>query len=293
MPGRFSAPPLAALLDAGAEVVCVAVPAPPGAPPLARLPPTPAPAGLLPLAGAAPPNILQIAAAHAIPALALGRPAGAAALAALAALRPDLACVACWPWRIPPALLGLPRHGFLNVHPSLLPDLRGPEPIFWALRAGAERVGATVHLMDPGLDTGDIVAQGGADLAAGAGWEEVEGRAAALGGRLLAEAVGLLAAGRMPRRPQGPGGGYRPAPRADDFAIDQAWPARRAFIFMRGTAAWGFPYRIHTGSEVLALAEALDYTEEGDLDQPYIRNSDLISIQMTPGVLRAKVKGKR
>jgi methionyl-tRNA formyltransferase len=293
MPGRFSAPPLAALLARGAEVVAVAVPAPPRSLPIARLPPSPAPAGLLPLAGSAPPNILQLAAARGIPALAIGRPAGREAAAALAELRPDLACVACWPWRLPSALLGLPRHGFLNVHPALLPALRGPEPLFWALRAGDERIGATVHIMDAGLDTGDIVAQGAVDLAAGASWEEVEARAAGLGGDLLAGAVGLLAAGRLPRRPQGPGGSYMPAPQAADFAIETAWPARRAFSFMRGTAAWGRPYPVRLGDADLMLAEAISHDPAGALGQAHRRHGDLIEIQMAPGVLHAKVKGKR
>lgn len=291
MAGRFSAPPLAALIAAGADVAAVAVPAASGGPPLARLPPAHAPAGLLPLAGAAPPNILQLAAARGIPALALGRPLGAEAAAALAELRADLACVACWPWRIPPGLLAAPRHGFLNVHPSLLPDLRGPEPIFWALRAGADRLGVTIHLMDADLDTGDIVAQGEVGLEPGASWERAEGLAAALGGRLLADAVGMAAAGHMPRRPQGPGGSYRPAPRADDFMIDVAWPARRAFGFMRGTAAWGQPFGVQVGGERLLLADALAYSDDEILGRPYVRDGGQIRIQMTPGVLRANVKG--
>jgi methionyl-tRNA formyltransferase len=289
MPGRFSSPPLAALLAAGADLAAVAVPAPPGTPAVTRLSAAPAPAGLLPLAGGAPPNIIQIAAARGLPALALGRPVGPATLAALAELRPDLICVACWPWRLPPALLALPRHGCLNVHPSLLPELRGPEPLFWALRSGAERSGVTVHLMDAGLDTGDIVLQSDVDLPAGIGWADAEDRAATLGGRLLAEALGLLEAGRMPRRAQGPGDSYRPAPTDADFALDTGWPARRAFAFMGGTAAWGRPYPITLGGAELLLAEALAFDPARALGQPYIRSGDVVEIQHAPGTLSARL----
>jgi methionyl-tRNA formyltransferase len=244
---------------------------------------------LLPLASAAPPNLLQLAAAHGLPALALGRPVGPDALAALAELRPDLICVACWPWRLPLALLALPRHGCLNVHPSLLPELRGPEPLFWALHSGAERGGVTVHMMDESLDTGDIVSQAVIDLPAGIGWQEAEGRAAALGGRLLTEAVDLLAAERMPRCPQGPGGSYRPAPTDANFALSPGWPARRAFAFMRGTAAWGHPYTISLRGEELRLAEAVAYDPTRTLGQPYRRSADQIEIQHTPGTLTARL----
>jgi methionyl-tRNA formyltransferase len=287
MPGRFSAPPLSALFAAGVEVVGVAVPAPPGAPDLTRLPATPAPTGLLPLAGAALPNILQLAAAHGTPAMALGRPLGPRALATMVALRPDLICVACWPWRLPPALLALPRHGCLNVHPSLLPDLRGPEPLFWTLQSGAERGGVTIHQMDENLDTGEIVLQAEVDLPAGIGWDEAEVRAAALGARLLAQAQGLLAAGNLPRRPQEPGGSYRPAPTDADFALCPDWPARRAFAFMRGTSAWGRPYPISLGGEEMLLAAAISYDPTGAIDQPYLRSGDLIKIQHATGTLTA------
>ncbi len=142
--------------------------------------------------------------------------------------------------------------------------------------------------MDAGLDTGDIVGQAQLDLPAGMAWEEVEGRAAALGGRLLAEAAGLLAAGRMPRRPQGPGGSYRPAPRDADFVIGPSWPARRAFAFMRGTAAWGHPYALRVGAEELTLEEAIAYEAGGELGRAYRREGELVAIQMTPGVLTAR-----
>jgi methionyl-tRNA formyltransferase len=60
----------------------------------------------------------------------------------------DAVVVACFPWKLPPALLARPRLGGLNVHPSLLPLGRGPEPVFWTLRRGERRTGATIHRLD-------------------------------------------------------------------------------------------------------------------------------------------------
>ena len=48
-----------------------------------------------------------------------------------------------------PALLATARHGGINAHPSLLPELRGPSPIFWALRAGRRQLGVTLHAPRP------------------------------------------------------------------------------------------------------------------------------------------------
>jgi methionyl-tRNA formyltransferase len=55
--------------------------------------------------------------------------------------------------------LGLPRHGWLNVHPSLLPAYRGPEPVYWAIADGAAVTGITLHRAAPKVDAGPILAQ--------------------------------------------------------------------------------------------------------------------------------------
>jgi hypothetical protein len=53
-------------------------------------------------------------------------------------------------------ILSLPRCGFLNAHPGLLPEYRGADPMCWALQNGDD-LGATVHLLDEGIDTGPIL----------------------------------------------------------------------------------------------------------------------------------------
>lgn len=292
MVGPFAGPALAALLAAGAEVAAVAAPAPPGAPPVAPAPALAgraagAPAGQIALGPQRPPSHLELAAARGVPALALRSLAAPEVREALAALAPDLLAVACWPWRLPPALLAVPRLGALNLHPSPLPELRGPEPLFWAFQEGRERTAVTLHWMDEGLDTGDIALQRPLELPEGAGWDEAEARAAALGAGLLGEAVGLLAAGALPRVPQGPGASYRPAPGEADFALDPAWPAARAFRFMRGTAAWGRPYTVALGQTALRLGAALGYDPAAELGAPYALESGLARIQMRPGLLVA------
>ncbi len=81
------------------------------------------------------------------------------AIDAIAALKPDLGVLADYGQIIPPALLEIPPHGILNVHPSLLPRHRGATPIQATIAAGDPAAGVTVMLMDEGLDTGPIVAQ--------------------------------------------------------------------------------------------------------------------------------------
>ncbi len=56
-------------------------------------------------------------------------------------------------------LLSLPGFRAVNVHPSLLPKYRGPAPTFWMRYHGETRTGVTLHLITPGIDDGDILAQ--------------------------------------------------------------------------------------------------------------------------------------
>jgi len=82
----------------------------------------------------------------------------------LRSYEPDLALCSGFSWKIDAEALAVPRLGIVNGHPSLLPQWRGPNPFGWTLRSGASEVGFTFHLMDTGIDTGPILAQGTAPL---------------------------------------------------------------------------------------------------------------------------------
>jgi methionyl-tRNA formyltransferase len=289
--GEFSRAPLAALLAAGIEVCGVVVPAAPRHPPIARLAPERS-RSLLPIANPyLTPNIVHMAWERDIAAFAIGRGGEAATVATLAELRPAVACVACFPWRIPAALLQLPPLGWLNVHPSLLPAYRGPAPLFWAFRGGETAIGVTIHFMDQQLDAGDIAAQAPLVLPDGISGVEADRSCAALGGRLLVETLQGLQRGTLARRKQPEGGAYYGWPSPDDWTISTAWSARRAFNFMRGTDDWGQRYLVEAGGARLALTAALSYAAEETLGRSFVRAGGEVAIQFTPGVLRAVSAG--
>lgn len=286
MLGAFSRAPLQALLAAGFDVCGVVVPAPTPAydtrPFIGVTPPQPSPIPLLtPVVSR---TIVSLAMEHAIPVFEARRLNAPGTHDTIASLQPDVACVACFPWRIPRSLLELPPHGFLNIHPSLLPAYRGPEPLFWILHDGATP-GVTVHFMDEGLDTGDIAAQASIDLPDGISGAEADQRCAELGTHLLCQTLDAISKGMLQRTPQPPGGSFYRRPTPEDFAISVDWPARRAFNFMCGTAEWGYPYTIHIGDERLLLTHALGYDATQQLDAPYTRFGQEVRIQCTPGVL--------
>src|ERR1019366_6173837 len=77
----------------------------------------------------------------------------------IAALRPAGAVMASFNQIVNAPTLRIPHHGFINIHPSLLPNYRGPEPVYWVIADGAELTGISLHRAVPKVDAGPILAQ--------------------------------------------------------------------------------------------------------------------------------------
>ena len=154
----------------------------------------------------------------------------------LRGLEPDLVVCMGFPWKIPPDALAVPRLGWLNGHPSLLPRHRGPIPVAWAIRNGDEEYGITFHRMDAELDTGAILAQRRLPIGDFAEPEGLYGRTGPAVMEVLREALDALAAGDE-GRPQEEGGVYE-----SFFTDEDAWldPAGTAVEAHRLVWAWRF-----------------------------------------------------
>ena len=115
----------------------------------------------------------------------------------------DLFVVAAYGKLLPRSLLDLPKHGTLNVHPSLLPKLRGTSPIQAAILGDIKQTGVTIMLVDEEMDHGPIIAQ--AEITV----EDWPPKASALrellahvGGELLAETIPLWLEKKIPPEEQ-------------------------------------------------------------------------------------------
>ncbi len=125
-----------------------------------------------------------------------------AARAALESARPDLMVVAAYGLILPQWVLQLPRLGCLNIHASLLPRWRGAAPIQRAIEAGDAETGITIMQMDAGLDTGDMLLVERLPIAADDTSASLHDKLAALGARMIVEAVELAACGGLQPLPQ-------------------------------------------------------------------------------------------
>jgi methionyl-tRNA formyltransferase len=77
----------------------------------------------------------------------------------LIALKLDVAVVMAYGQLLPTSVLNIPKAGCVNIHTSLLPKYRGAAPIQWAIWNGDQVTGATLMLMDEGMDTGPIISK--------------------------------------------------------------------------------------------------------------------------------------
>jgi methionyl-tRNA formyltransferase len=209
----------------------------------------------------------------------------------IAALRPHAICVACFPYRLPREIIRIPRLGSLNVHPSLLPDNRGPDPLFWTFRRGDKFTGVTIHLMERGLDTGPILLQKRLEVPDGTSEQLLEQRLADCGAKLLREALSGLAAGRIQPVPQESARATRyPLPESDDFVITPERPARWAYNFACGLYGREVPISIEVEENRFRLLEPLDFQDTATLPgKIWHLDGQLLALACTPGVFRARV----
>ena len=291
MSGVLSSLPLVGLLEAGFAVRVVVTPAVSGAPLFAPAAPPPVtPRREVPLLAPVAPTIRRLAADHAIPLLEVTDLRVPGTVAALTDYAPDAICVSCFPWRLPPAILRLPRLGCLNVHPSLLPDNRGPDPLFWAFWRGDATTGVSIHLMDEGLDTGPVLLQESIPVPDGISEALLERTCAQVGARLLVQALAALAAGIARPQPQDETRATRyRLPIPDDYCITPDRPARWAYNFAAGLVGRGQPMLVAAPGATFRLLAPLGYSEDQLLDAPWRLDGDTLALQCAPGVFRARV----
>jgi methionyl-tRNA formyltransferase len=150
----------------------------------------------------------------------------AAARQALEQAQPDVLVVAAYGLILPQWVLDLPRLGCLNIHASLLPRWRGAAPIHRAIEAGDGETGVTIMQMDAGLDTGDMLLAERVAIAPDDSTGTLHDKLAALGGRMIVEALELAACGGL-RPVRQPEDGVTYAHKIDkaEAAVDWSQPA--------------------------------------------------------------------
>ena len=149
----------------------------------------------------------------------------AEATARIASYEPDVAAIVAYGGLVPKAALGIPRHGWINLHFSLLPAWRGAAPVQRSVIAGDDITGAATFLLEEGLDTGPVFGT----LTETVRPEDTAGdlleRLSRSGAVLLSQTLSAVDAGQAAPRPQEGEVSLAPKLTLDDGRLDWSQPA--------------------------------------------------------------------
>jgi methionyl-tRNA formyltransferase len=184
---EFAIPPLQHILLEGHQIVAVYTP-----------PDKPAGRGRNP----APPPLKTAGFAWGLLVIQVPSLKSGEALERIAALRPECIVVAAFGQILPQAVLDIPRHGCINIHPSLLPRYRGSMPVAASILAGDIFTGVSIMRMDAGLDTGPIYSQAQIPVSAGDTTGSLTAKLSQVSARMLPEVLAGVSSGKLSARPQ-------------------------------------------------------------------------------------------
>jgi len=150
-------------------------------------------------------------------------------------LSPQVLVVVAYGQILRPAVLEVPPLGAINVHGSLLPELRGAAPIQWAVIRGYSETGVTTMFMDAGMDTGDMILKTAETIRPEDTAATLSARLAPIGADLLVRTLATVEQGTAPREAQDPAQAtYAPMLRREHGAIEWARPAKEIRNLVHG-----------------------------------------------------------
>lgn len=177
----FAVPPLRALLGEGHDVIGVVTqPDKPRGRSRTQLDPSP---------------VKKVALDEGLPVLQPDKPRGDAFEAEMRALAPDISVVVAYGRILPKSVIDLPPHGTLNIHASLLPELRGAAPIQASILQGMPETGITIMQMVPALDAGDMLHVLRTPIGADQTYGELHDTLAEMGALAIVQALAMIEAG--------------------------------------------------------------------------------------------------
>lgn len=210
-----------------------------------------------------PSPVKELAMEHKIPVIQPNTLKSAEVVPDLASFKPELIVVAAFGQILPREVLSLPKFGCLNIHPSLLPQHRGPSPVAASLLCGDLLTGVTIILMDEGLDSGPILAREKVGIAATDTTGSLTAKLAHVGAGLLMDTLPKWLKGELEPQPQDePQATYSRLITSKDSEIDwhlpvvELWQRVRAFNPWPGCYTWwqGKRLKIHSAALVSRLA---------------------------------------
>ena len=164
---------------------------------------------------------------------------------------PELVIVVAYGKILPKEILEFPKYGCINIHASLLPELRGAAPIQWSVINGCEKTGVTSMQMDEGLDTGDMLIKAEVEIGINETAGELHDKLSALGADVLEKTIEALLKGELaPEKQNHDLFTYAPMLSKELSPIDWNCSAKEVHNKIRGLSPWPSANAVLGGKKV-------------------------------------------
>ena len=202
--------------------------------------------------------------------------------------KPEAIVVVAYGKILPKNILDIPKFGCINVHASLLPNLRGASPIQWSIVTDAKETGVTTMLMDEGLDTGDMLLTAKTPIYEEDNAESLHDRLSYLGSKLIIETLdGLLSNTIIPQKQPNDNTSYAPIINKEMGKLDFNKPARELFNLIRAFNPWPCCYFIHNNKRIKVFSSKVadkSNFEAGTVqiidNKPYVTCGDGLMLEL-------------
>lgn len=190
-------------------------------------------------------------------------------------LKPDLAIIAAYGKILPKEILGIPRYGFINVHPSLLPKYRGPSPIYTTILNGDKETGVTIMEVDEKMDHGSILANSKLPISGSDNYETLSKKLAELGGELLVKTIPDYISGKIkPIEQDHSKATYTKIIKKEDGKIDWSKSAQDIERMTRAYYPWPTAWTLWNG-KVLKILEGQVLTgDDKKIGEIFFKNNE-------------------
>ncbi|HPS94381.1 MAG TPA: methionyl-tRNA formyltransferase, partial [Deltaproteobacteria bacterium] len=209
----------------------------------------------------------------------------------------DAVIVVAYGKMIPETLIALPKHGFINVHASLLPKFRGASPLNRVLLSGCSTTGVSIMQIDAGMDSGPVFLQSSTPIDADEDAVRLAERMSLLGAEKLLEALALIAKGAVTPVPQDhTQATYAPMLTKEEGEIDWHKDAWTIHNMIRGLLPWPCAYTFLNGKMLKILSASFETGETGHDCGTLVKDRGTLKIACADGFITptpSSSKGRR
>ena len=207
-----------------------------------------------------------------------------------AASKLDAVIVVAYGKMIPTDMLIIPRIGFLNIHASLLPDLRGSSPINRAIMAGYTTTGISIMQIDEGMDSGPVYLQASIPINATDDAERLSLRLSALGAFKLVETLALIEEEKIrPVQQDHARSTYAPMLTKEEGMIDWGRDPRFIHNMIRGLVPWPCAYTYLEGKMLKIMSGSYEIEDHGILYGTLLKEKSGVKIACRGGYIIPKI----